>query len=168
MTRAIKNGRYTLLRRLGEGSQGETWEARDEIAAGKRPRDSGDLRTQWNDFVRRANEPPSPHETVAVKCFRVGTAKAWKDVELAEREARTLASIDHDRLPRYVEHFEEDGTLYLVMERIAGESVASRRRAGQVFGPAEVVRMLDDAARALGYLHARSPPIVHRDIKPGN
>ncbi len=166
MTRTIKSGRYTLLRRLGEGAQGETWEARDEHAAGTRPH--GDLRAQWKDFVRRANEPPSPHETVAVKCFRVGAARAWKDVELAEREARTLASLDHPALPKYVEHFEEDGVLYLVMQKIEGESLASIRARGGRMSADEVVRMLVEIGGALSYLHGRAPAVVHRDIKPGN
>jgi hypothetical protein len=136
----LRGGRYVLGKPLGEGAQGETWEALD----------------------RREDR------VVAIKAFRVGKAKAWKDVELAEREARTLASLDHPLLPKYHEHFEEDGTLYLVMDRIEGESLAALRKAGKVFGPGDVRRMLDDAARALGYLHACTPPIVHRDLKPGN
>jgi Protein kinase domain len=138
--KTLRGGRYTLTKTLGEGAQGETWEAVDKREG----------------------------RLVAIKAFRVGKAKAWKDVELAEREARTLASLTHDRLPAYIEHFEEDGTLYLVMERIEGESLAALRKAGKVFGVTDVRRMLDDAARALAYLHGRAPPIVHRDLKPGN
>jgi hypothetical protein len=167
--RTIKSGRYELVRRLGGGAQGETWEARDHDAAGVRVVPvRGDLRTLWDDYVRRANEPPGPHETVAIKCFRVGEARAWKDVELAEREARTLASVDHPALPRYVEHFEEDGVLYLVMEKVEGESLAAVRARGARLGQGEVIRMLEDVGAALRYLHGRAPPIVHRDIKPGN
>lgn len=136
---ALRDGRYVLIRPLGEGAQAETFEAVDK--------GEGCL--------------------VAVKRFRVGAAKAWKDVELAEREAKTLAALAHDMLPAYVEHFEEDGALYLVMERIEGESLAVLRKRGGL-GASEVVRMLEDAARVLAYLHGRSPPVIHRDIKPSN
>ena len=167
----LKDGRYTLLRRLGEGSQGETYEARDNGAQSTRehPRPEA-LAEDFQRYVARARagETPDARGVVAIKCFRVNKAKAWKDVELAEREARTLASLDHPRLPKYIEHFEEDGALYLVMEKIEGESLASLRSRKQTLGVAEVTRMLEDIADALRYLHGRAPFIVHRDIKPGN
>ncbi|MBX3259018.1 MAG: serine/threonine protein kinase [Labilithrix sp.] len=165
-----------MLRRLGEGSQGETYEARDNgVARGRpeRPRPEA-LADDFQRYVTRARageaRAPSspPGGVVAIKRFRVGAAKAWKDVELAEREARTLASLDHPRLPRYVEHFEEDGALYLVMEKVEGESLAALRSRQRTLGAAEVTRMLEDLADALRYLHGRAPFIVHRDIKPGN
>ncbi len=173
--RELKDGRYTLLGQLGEGSQGETYEARDNGPSrdrdGHRPRPRPEsLVEDWNKYVAqaRAGEAPRASELVAIKCFRVNKAKAWKDVELAEREARTLASLDHPRLPKYIEHFEEDGALYLVMEKIEGESLASLRARKRTLSVAEVTKMLEDIAEALGYLHGRAPFIVHRDIKPGN
>jgi hypothetical protein len=139
--RELREGRYTIEARLGTGAQGETWRARD--------RKRGD-------------------RAVAIKAFRVGAARTWKDVELAEREARTLALLDHGLLPRYVEHFEAEGTLYLVMDLIEGASIAELRQGGVHFDAAEVERMLRDLGRALGYLHGRVPSVVHRDVKPGN
>ena len=136
----LRGGRYVIVRPLGEGTQGETFEAVDKRVG----------------------------RLVALKRFRVGKAKAWKDVELAEREATTLASLEHDLLPRYVEHFEEDGVLVLVMERIEGESLAELRKKGFRTSVSDVQRLLADASRALTYLHSRAPPVVHRDLKPGN
>jgi hypothetical protein len=95
-------------------------------------------------------------------------AKGWKDVELAEREARVLSTLSHPNLPVYIEHFEEDGALYLVMEKIEGESLASLRRRRANLAQADVARFLADAGDVLSYLHSRVPPIIHRDIKPGN
>jgi serine/threonine protein kinase len=170
----LKGGRYALLGKLGEGSQGETYEAIDH---GKAPAaragapDAAPLADQWARYVREKRsgaEVPRAARLVAIKCFRVGTAKSWKDVELAEREARTLSSLDHPRLPRYFEHFEEEGALYLVMEKIEGESLAALRARGKTMSVTEVTRMLEDIADALGYLHRRAPVVVHRDIKPGN
>jgi protein kinase-like protein len=136
----IADGRYVVVGSLGAGSQGETLEAVD----------------------KREGRP------VAIKRFTLRNAKSWKDVELAEREATVLAALNHPHLPRYVEHFEENGALYLVMEKIEGESLAARRRRGQTLDHEQVVRFLHDAAECLRYLHGHAPPIVHRDIKPGN
>lgn len=167
----LRGGRYALVRQLGEGSQGETWEAIDR----------GESRTpslgeKWNKYVEEQQGRPKParnrvtkgEQLVAIKLFRVGKAKVWKDVELAEREARVLQSLSHPHLPKYIEHFEEDDALYLVMEKIEGESLAAIRKAGRTLGPTEVERMLRDLGKAMQYLHARAPAVVHRDIKPGN
>jgi serine/threonine protein kinase len=172
--KTLRDGRYVLLHVLGEGSQAETYEARDTTLdptpKSARPNPE-ELLQDWNRYVSRARsgkERPRP-DSVAIKCFRIGKAKAWKDVELAEREAKTLASVDHPNLPRYIEHFEEDGVLYLVMEKIEGESLAAiRKGARKSFGVEDVGRMLADVGDALSYLHGRAPYIVHRDVKPGN
>ena len=65
---------------------------------------------------------------VAIKRFVVRGARSWKDVELAEREAAVLSTLEHPSLPAYFEHFEENGELYLVMEKLEGESLAALRK----------------------------------------
>lgn len=136
----IRGGRYVVVGSLGAGSQGETLDAMD----------------------KREGRP------VAIKRFMVRGARSWKDVELAEREAAVLSSLSHPGLPRYIEHFEENGALYLVMEKVEGETLAARRKRGQALSREQVVRFLTEVAGCLRYLHGHAPPIVHRDIKPGN
>jgi hypothetical protein len=136
----LGNGRYVIRGVLGEGAQGTTFDAVDE----------------------RDGRP------VAIKRFDVRGARSWKDVELAEREARVLATIDHPLVPRYLEHFEENDSLFLVMEKIQGETLESMRARRGPLPEDEVRRFLTCADRALSYLHGRSSPIVHRDVKPRN
>jgi hypothetical protein len=136
----LRDGRYVVRGSLGSGTQGETLVA-------------------WDESLERE---------VALKRFRVRGASSWKDVELAEREATVLATLEHRALPRYLEHFEERGCLYLAMERVEGETLSSLIASGTSFGAGEAWRFLADCADVLGYLHARTPPIVHRDIKPAN
>ncbi|MFO0741591.1 MAG: serine/threonine-protein kinase [Labilithrix sp.] len=135
----LGGGRYTVRGVLGEGAQGKTYDAVD--ANGR---------------------------SVAIKRFDVRGAKGWKDVELAEREARVLSTIDHPLVPRYIEHFEDDGALFLVMEKVEGETLETIRKREGALSEDEVRRFLADADRALTYLHGRASPIVHRDIKPRN
>jgi serine/threonine protein kinase len=137
----LRDGRYRVLGVLGEGTQAQTLAATDEREGGR---------------------------AVAIKRFVVRGAKSWKDVELAEREARVLSSLSHPHLPAYVEHFEENGELYLVMELAPGESLQALRKRGGRLGRDEVLRLLSELRDVLGYLHSRSPPIIHRDVKPGN
>jgi len=140
MTESLREGRFVPLGPLGEGTQGKTFDGVD----------------------KREGKP------VAIKRFDVRGARAWKDVELAEREARVLRELSHPKLPAYVDHFEEDGTLFLVMEKIEGESLAALRKRGAVLSEDDVVRLLRDAAEVLAYLHSRAPAVIHRDLKPGN
>jgi serine/threonine protein kinase len=136
----LGSGRYVVAGLLGEGSQGRTYEATD---------------TQTG-------------RAVAIKRFDVRGARSWKDVDLAEREARVLATLDHPLVPRYLGNFEEDGALFLVMEKVEGETLEAMRRRQGALPEVEVRRFLACADRALTYLHGRGAPVVHRDIKPGN
>ena len=140
MADALRDGRFVIVGTLGEGSQGRTFDGVD----------------------KREGQP------VAIKRFDVRGAASWKDVDLAEREARVLQSLSHPKLPRYIDRFEQDGALYLVMEKIEGESLAALRKRGATLGEPDVVRLLRDAADMLDYLHARTPAVIHRDLKPGN
>jgi hypothetical protein len=136
----LRGGRYVLLEQLGQGTQGTTWDAID----------------------KREGHP------VAIKEFDVRGARAWKDVELAEREARVLSELDHPMMPHYVEHFEEDGALYLVMEKIDGTPLSVLQKKGPPLQEKDILRLLSDADRLFEYLHGRNPPVIHRDIKPSN
>src|SRR5262245_14494598 len=128
--KSLRNDRYAVVRALGEGGQGATFEAVDKLRG----------------------------KPVAIKRFRVRGAKSWKEVELAEREAKVLRSLSHPNLPRYIEHFEQGGELFLVTDKIEGESLTELRRGGGTLDEAEVIRFLHDAAGALDYLHGRAPP----------
>jgi serine/threonine protein kinase len=84
-------------------------------------------------------------------------------------EAVILANIRHPNLPRVSDHFVIAGEgQYLVMDFIDGEDLRQRmERAGNL--PEDEVILIGAAmCDALSYLHARKPPILHRDIKPGN
>jgi serine/threonine protein kinase len=136
----LGGGRYAVRRVLGEGAQGVTYEAADAQTG----------------------------RAVAIKRFDVRGARTWKDVELAERETRVLSTLDHPLVPRYIEHFEEEGALYLVMEKVEGETLDAIRQREGALPEAEVRRFLACADRALTYLHGRGSPVVHRDVKPRN
>jgi len=85
------------------------------------------------------------------------------------REATILAGVRHPHLPRVTDHFvvENEGQ-YLVMDFILGEDLRQMLEHG---GPIPEQRLLPwflQICDALAYLHSRRPPIVHRDVKPGN
>jgi len=109
---------------------------------------------------------------------RLGSAVALKrtffsgDEILAdafEREARTLARLRHNVLPKVSDHFTEEDTQYLIMEHIAGDDLAKRLEVSEKQFPVGwVLFWADQLLDALGYMHAQEPPVIHRDIKPQN
>lgn len=85
-----------------------------------------------------------------------------------EREAHLLANLRHAALPKVLDHFEEEGGLFLVMEFIPGEDFGRMLEENRPFNQEEVLRWAAQLLDALEYLHAHEPPIIHRDIKPSN
>jgi len=87
-----------------------------------------------------------------------------------EREAGTLASLDHPGIVRVLRSFEANGTAYFVMPFLEGTALDRqfeyRTQNGRSFDEEELRGLLWWILDALDYLHARG--IYHRDIKPGN
>lgn len=81
-------------------------------------------------------------------------------------EQEGALTLMHPNIARVLEHGEQDGQPYIVMEYVAGESldrlIARRGR----MTPADYAPILTDIARALDYAHRRG--VIHRDVKPSN
>mgnify|MGYP001560594111 CR=1 FL=1 len=87
-----------------------------------------------------------------------------------KREATLLASLRHPNLPRVTDHFVIGGQgQYLVMDFVPGEDLKQRlEKNGGPLPEADVTGWAQEILDALNYLHTLQPPVVHRDIKPGN
>src|SRR5436853_7186750 len=134
----ILQGRYRIVRQLGQGGMGAVYEAVDERL----------------DTV------------VALKETFFVDEKLRKQFE---REARLLARLHHQALPRVSDHFNEGDGQFLVMQFIAGEDLFEMLSARNApFPQDEVARWADQLCDALDYLHTQDPQIIHRDIKPQN
>ncbi len=97
--------------------------------------------------------------------------KAWEREHSREsfrEEYQLLAELSHRHFPQVKELFEENGRLYYVMEFLEGGTLEDRLEAGIPMAESEAVRIASDLLLVLEDLHAKNPPIIHRDIKPGN
>jgi serine/threonine protein kinase len=151
-------GRYRIESRHGEGSFGVTYRARDAASGAE----------------------------VIVKELRVEKLDDWKALELFEREGEVLATLSHPNIPAFRDFFAHgapaplpvsamstyDGpahlSLVLVQQFITGSTLQQRVDLGQRLSASEGLGVLRALLGALHYLHERTPPLVHRDIKPGN
>lgn len=139
MPGGILDGRYRLLARLGEGGVGTVYKA--EQLWMQRP--------------------------VAIKFLHKKVTASVEAVKRFAREARISAQI---RSPHCVSVFDfaraPDGTFYLVMELIQGESLRALLKREKRLSVPQAVAIFEQVLTGLGAAHRLN--IVHRDVKPDN
>ena len=103
---------------------------------------------------------------VAVKILRAQLTTMPESVQRFEREAQAAARIGSDHIVEVLDLGDlPDGSRYLVMEYLEGQSLQERLRAGAM-SPQAAVRIAIQTLEGLGRAHEAG--IVHRDIKPEN
>ncbi|WP_103338942.1 protein kinase domain-containing protein [Amycolatopsis sp. CA-126428] len=135
-------GRYRLAERIGQGSMGVIWRARDERL----------------------------DRVVAVKQLdydaAIGPAASQQASVRALREARLTARLRHPHAITVHDVVEAPGGPYLVMEYLPSRSLAEILLDRETLPAEEVARIGLPVASALAAAHAES--VVHRDVTPGN
>ena len=130
-------GPYEILSALGAGGMGEVYKARD---------------TRLD-------------RTVAIKILPETLAADPQFRERFDREARAISQLDHPHICALYDVGEQDGTAFLVMQYLEGETLADRLAKGAL--PLDqALRTAIEIASALDKAHRAG--IVHRDLKPGN
>lgn len=113
-------------------------------------------------------EDPKLGRKVAIKTVKMPDhSKPDEHRELMERflrEARTVASLAHPNIVAIHDLLDDDNSVYVVMEYVAGSDLEGRLRAPML--GRFITKVALDAAAALD--HAHSKGIVHRDVKPAN
>jgi len=132
-----KIGRYQIKAELGRGGMATVYEAYD-------PR-----------FEREVAVKVLPREMLHDPQFRVRF----------EREAKTIALLEHPAIVPVYDYGEEDGQPYFVMRYMTGGSLSDRIRKGALTLQ-EAARIMNRLAPALDEAHAKG--VIHRDMKPGN
>src|SRR6202049_2480510 len=130
-------GPYEILSAIGAGGMGEVYKARD---------------TRLDRIV-------------AIKVLPVHLADRSELRERFEREARTIASLNHPHICTLHDIGHQDGTDFLVMEYLEGETLAQRLQKGSL-PIQQVLQYAIEMADALDKAHRKG--ITHRDLKPGN
>jgi Protein kinase domain len=136
---SVVAGQYRVVRRMGSGATGVIYEA-----------------------ARTSDGMP-----VAIKLLRAAAAHEAVASDRLRREAEALGLSWHPNVVEVIDHGHlPDGTAYLVMELLHGESLAGRVRAKGRLTPAELLPIAVDVCDALVAVHAAG--VVHRDLKPSN
>ncbi len=137
LTPGSKLGPYEIQSPLGAGGMGEVYRAKD---------------TRLD-------------RVVAIKVLASHLSSSPELKHRMEREARAISSLNHPNICQLYDIGSQDGTDYLVMEFLEGETLAEQIAKGAM--PLnEILKVGIAVAEALAVAHRNG--IVHRDLKPGN
>ena len=131
--------KYRDLQKIGAGAQGTMLRGLDEDG-------------QW----------------IAIKVFDIQTTDSLKSIELFEREIETIKNLHIKGVPKYIDTIKDNRYIYLIEEYIQAKSLENRLKEGERYAFDQILKILIHAALILKDLEDLVPPVIHRDIKPGN
>ena len=106
------------------------------------------------------------HE-VAVKVLRGAAAKDGSEIARLRREAYIQTHVENRNVVRVLDLDQmPDGSIYVVMERLHGRTLADKMAKDGLVGPGLALHVLTEVCRGLAAVHDKD--VVHRDLKPGN
>lgn len=133
--------KYKILNKIGQGGMSVVYLAMNERA-----------NKQW-----------------AIKEIRKDAAAA-SEINMASirTETEMLKNLSHPNLPSIIDIIDYEDSILIVMDYIEGNTL---KKAVDEFGPLnqeDVIQWAKQLCDVLGYLHSQNPPIIYRDLKPGN
>ena len=137
----VIGGKYELLKKIGEGGMSVVYLAVD-------------LRLGTNWAVKEV--------------LKVGVGSHADEVTSLLTETKMLQRLSHPRLPRIVDIIENEDSRFLVEDYIPGKTLISEIQESGALPQADVITCARQLCEVLAYLHAQKPPIIYRDMKPGN
>ncbi len=146
---AILDNRYRILELLGEGGMGSVYKAENQ-------RMPGPLWAIKELLIEAFADPRELREAV----------------DRFEKESTLMGQLTilpHPRLPRVIDRFTENGRYYFVMEFVPGKSLDRILEEAKAPLPEQqVVNWAIQVCEALSFIHSQTPPVILRDLKPGN
>jgi serine/threonine protein kinase len=134
------NQKYQILQPIGQGGFGRTYLVESE---GKR-------------YVVKQFAPSSLLQGEAIN----------EASRLFQQEAKQLAQLDHQQIPKFVEAWEKDGEQFIAQEYIPGLNLEQEIHANGLMSEQEVEDVINQGLNILNDLHHHN--LIHRDIKPAN
>jgi len=135
----VLGGKYKIGRKIGSGGIGVVYAA-EHVTLG--------------------------HE-VAVKVLRGAAARDGSEIARLRREAHVQVHVDHPNIARVLDLDQmPDGSIYVVMERLVGRSLADKLGKDGLIAPGFAIPCFIGVCSALAAAHQKG--VVHRDLKPGN
>lgn len=153
----LQNGKYEIIKVLGQGGFGITYLARHSILE----KQVAIKEFFPKDFCDRDSD--TSHITLGTSSSAELVAKL--KVKFV-KEAKNIAKLSHPNIVPIQDIFEENNTAYYLMDYIEGESLGDIIKRDGALSEDRALRYIRQVASAIDYMHSRS--MNHLDIKPGN
>src|SRR5215472_5519607 len=143
-SRTLLHKRYMIMRTIGHGGMAAVYQAKD-----------------------------SKHDTIcAIKEMSLSSVPPYEHAQAIQNflaEATILSRLNHPNLPAFTDFFTEDSRHFLVMEYIEGGTLEDLLEHNDAsFSERRVLGWARQLCDVLEYLHSQQPPVIFRDMKPGN
>lgn len=135
-------GKYEIIRLIGEGGMSRVYLAMDKK-----------LNKQWAVKEIKPTKDPEQQEIIRQSLVT---------------ETNMIKQFDHPALPRITDLINEDGVLYVIMDYIEGEPLSRILKDQGAQSQSDVISWGEQLCDVLDYLHTQDPPVIYRDMKPGN
>src|SRR5216110_3538718 len=142
----ILDGKFKIVQVLGEGGMGTVYKVEQ---VGK----PGYFRAV-KELIISPNTPADERKSA---------------VERFDKEIDLLFNLKHPLIPSLILSFQERGNYYFVMEFVPGRNLEKiLEDSNAPLDEDQVIKWMMKVCEALSYIHSRTPPIILRDLKPGN
>lgn len=142
----VLDGKFKIVQVIGEGGMGTVYK------------------------VEMLNKP-GYYRAVKELLINPSTSEADRKsaIERFNKEIDLLQNLKHSRIPTFFDDFDERGNHYFVMEFVPGKSLDKvLEERNKPLDENDVIKWMMQVCEALSYIHSQHPPIILRDLKPGN
>jgi serine/threonine protein kinase/tetratricopeptide (TPR) repeat protein len=142
----ILDGKFKIVQVLGEGGMGTVYKVEQVGKAG--------YFRAVKELIISPNTPADERKSA---------------IERFDKEIDLLFNLKHPLIPSLILSFQERGNYYFVMEFVPGRSLEKILEDSRTpLDEDQVINWMMQVCEALSYIHSRTPPIILRDLKPGN
>src|SRR5579863_5317906 len=143
---AVLDGKFKIVQVLGEGGMGT---------------------------VYKVEQMGRPGNFSAIKELLISQTMAVEErkaaIERFNKEIDLLSKLKHPRIPTFMYSFQEHSNNYFLMEFVPGQSLDKKLEDNKApLDEQAVIKWMMQVCEALSYIHSLNPPIILRDLKPGN
>lgn len=164
----LQNGRYTIVRVLGQGGFGITYQATTkEKVTGNLGEMEVEVPVAIKEFFMKDTCLRDSYNNNVSIPSTGSTDQVDKYRQKFIKEAHNLAQLNHPNIVHVADVFEENNTVYYVMQYLRDGSLRGKLRTQGRLPEDEAVRYTLEIAHALDYMHTEKH-MCHYDVKPGN
>lgn len=153
----LQGGKYVIEKKLGQGGFGITYLA-NQIDLNRKV-------AVKEFFIYGHMLRDDGMNTVAIAAH-ADAGRIEQSKQRFIKEARIIASLNHENIISIFDIFKENGTAYYVMEYISGGSLSDLVNSGGRMTECDAVALIIKVGKALSHVHTHQ--ILHLDVKPGN